>query len=180
MLLSNRLIKGVFLGIGFLFLSSGVSWGEKAKEIQVSLGANPLGAMYGVGVEFETGKKSTLLVRGGGFSYYYEEDGYTEEGGGSVVGAYGKFYSENLMEGMYFGFGIDRISVAVDWWEYVYMGDLYGHLEAEGFAPGIMIGNKMNMGEVMVEPNLFVSMLPGDLKNNTIFAIGVTIGFPMK
>ena len=168
------------IGFMFLLLSADYSHSESRKEMQVSLGANPLGTMYGVGVEFESGEKNSLLVRGGGFSYYYETDGYTEEGGGSIFGVYGKFYSGKSMEGMYFGFGIDRISVSVDWWEYVYQGDLYGHIEAEGFAPGVMIGNKMDMGETKVEPFLFVSMLPGDLENNTIFAFGVNVGFPLK
>lgn len=186
MRLSSRFVQSfIIFGIGFLFLSPSASWSQdfldgKRKEMQVSLGVNPYGTLYAVGAEIETGAKASILVRAGGFSYSYEEEGYTEDGGGSIIGVYGKFYSEELMDGMYFGFGIDRVSASVSWWEYQYSGSMYGTTEAKGFAPGVMIGNKMDRGEMTIEPNLFISMLPGELETSTLFALGITVGFPLK
>lgn len=144
------------------------------QEFQVTLLGAPGGVLYAAGAEFASGPKSSVSARVGGFGYEYDDGGYTEEGSGFILGATARFYTERLMEGMYFGIGVDYVDVTVDWYDY----PTYGTTYVSGFAPHVMIGYKIKQGSgVSIEPTLMASFLPGEVEAGVILGIGVSVGF---
>lgn len=165
--------QGVFYGLCMMLLWAGISWGETPREAQFTLLANPVGVLYSVGAEFGYGEKGSFVGRLAGFSWDYDEDGYSEEGSGTLVGLAGRYYTTDLMKGMYFGAGIDFVSASCDWYDY----PLYGTTEVSGVAPNVTLGYKALYDNVVLEPNIFFSFLPGDIEADMIIGLGVALGY---
>jgi hypothetical protein len=130
--------------------------------------------LYAAGAEFASGPKSSVSVRVGGFGYEYDDDSYHEEGSGFLMGGTARFYTDRLMEGMYFGIGADFVSGTTDWWDW----PTNGTTEYTGLAPHILIGYKIKQGSgVSIEPTLMAAFLPGEVEAGVILGIGVSVGF---
>lgn len=171
---SKKYIHSIVTAGGLLACISGSAIAADNKEFQVTLLAAPGGVLYAAGAEFSSGPKSSISARIGGFGYEYDDGSYYEEGSGTILGATARFYTERLMEGMYFGIGVDYVDGATDWRDW----PTYGTTYYAGLAPHVMIGYKIKQGSgVSVEPALMASFLPGEVEAGVILGIGVSVGF---
>jgi len=164
----------LFQRLGYLMLCASVfapwSVANAETEGQLMVVVGPYsGVIYAVGAEFEGADKTSFSVRAGGFSYSYTDGSYWEDGSGSILGVTGKFYSQQSMEGMYFGAGLDYISG-----ESLFSG---GNVIYSGIAPHAMIGTKIRSGSMSFEPNLYIEMIPGE-QVSTVVGLGLTVGVP--
>jgi len=170
-------VIAVFLAALLLLSFGSVASAQQPSEFQVILMGNNLGALYGIGAEFGMTGSTSVTTRAAGLSYSLDDDGYTEDGSGVIIGGGVRFYAQQVMEGMYFGAGLDYVSVTVDWYDY----PLYGTTEVAGVAPNIMIGYKAVYDNLSIEPSLLVSFISvagtENLDTSVIAALGVSIGF---
>lgn len=174
---SRKRLSGAISGIcAVLLLWVGNSWGGGAgpREIQLTLAGTPGGALYGVQGEFASGINSSMTGRIAGFAWDYEEDSYSEEGAGVLIGAGIRFYTDDLMEGTYFGLNLDYVSAEADWYEY----PSYGTVTVSGIVPGATLGHKFlpRNQNLSIEPHVYLAFLPGDIEAGVIIAAGVNIG----
>lgn len=168
----TRQVSYVMLCAAMMGAISTASAAESLTEGQLTLIAAPGGLVYAAGAEFGvSGSNTSFAVRAGGFSYEYKDSGYYEEGSGTIVGVTGRFYSTKLMEGMFFGAGVDLISGKTYWIDY----PLYGRTTYSGISPHAVVGYKIRSGPLSLEPNFYVAMIPGN-KVSAVVGLGLTVG----
>lgn len=175
----EKMIRGlIFAGITLALMGplSASRAAENMAEGQVMLIAAPGGLVYAAGAEFGGSGNTSFAVRAGGFSYSYKGSGsYWEDGSGTIVGAVGRFYSTQSMEGMFFGLGVDFISGVSSWGDYWSARWHYGDTSFGGIAPNAVVGYKIRNGSMSFEPSLNVEMI-GAKSVSVVAGIGLSIG----
>jgi hypothetical protein len=145
------------------------------REIQANFLVNPVGVMYLGQLELHGTERTSLQVIVGGYDYDSWDGSYNEWGSGMVIGAMGKFYTEDNREGVYWGAGLVFVSGDFNWYD----SPSYGYGSVSGLAPAVSLGYKRVMpnGKLVIEPNLIVAYVTGgDSTIDLIPGAGIAIG----
>jgi hypothetical protein len=174
--MNRRWMGAITCAILLAFCASVTEAADQREGQLFALVAPYSGKVYGAGFEFEVADTTSLIGNVASFSYKYQDGNYREEGDGRILGVTARFYDAKLMEGLFFGLGIDYISVAID--SGTDIGNIHGLGQSNQFggAPHMIVGHKSLVGAVSIEPSVRIERLPTDGKVNVILVAGLAVG----